>query len=104
MKGILLINASQIDDLNQQVSNTDTDLLFHQAQKHVQQNLEFEQGMLHERESRIRQIEDDVLDVNQIMRELSSLISQQGEEIGMSYIRLRVVFYYYIIKLKIRIH
>lgn len=82
MKGILLINASQIDDLNQQATNTDTDLLFHQAQKQVQHSLEFEQGMLQERESRIRQIEDDVLDVNQIMRELSTLINQQGEDIG----------------------
>lgn len=82
MKGILLINAAQVDDLNQQVTSTDTDLLFHQAQKQVQQNLEFEQGMLQERESRIRQIEDDVLDVNQIMRELSALITQQGESIG----------------------
>lgn len=82
MKGILLINASQIDDLNQQVTNTDTDLLFHQAQKQVQQNLDFERGMLQERESRIRQIEDDLLDVNQIMRELSSLINEQGEGIG----------------------
>lgn len=82
MKGILLINASQIDDQNQQTASTDTDLLFHQAQKQVQQNLDFEQGMLQERESRIRQIEDDLLDVNQIMRELSSIINEQGEGIG----------------------
>lgn len=81
MKGILLINASQSDDLNQQATNTDTDLQFHQAQKQVQQNLEFEKGMLQERESRIRQIEDDVLDVNQIMKELSLLINQQGDGI-----------------------
>lgn len=84
MKGILLINASQQDDLNQDANTSnDTDLLFHQQQKALQQNLQFEQSMLKEREQRVRQIEEDVLDVNQIMRELSALIHQQGESIGM---------------------
>lgn len=50
----------------------------------MQKNLQFEQGMLEEREKRVRQIEEDVLDVNQIMRELNTLINQQGEAIGMS--------------------
>lgn len=48
----------------------------------MQQNLQFEQSMLKEREKRVRQIEEDVLDVNQIMRELNTLINQQGENIG----------------------
>ncbi|CAH0560472.1 unnamed protein product [Brassicogethes aeneus] len=52
-------------------------------QKHAQMagEFEFEQGMLLERESRIKQIESDVLDVNEIMRELGSIVSQQGETI-----------------------
>lgn len=48
----------------------------------MQQSLKFEQSMLKEREQRVRQIEEDVLDVNQIMRELNTLINQQGEAIG----------------------
>lgn len=84
LKGILLINASQQDDINGDENNTssDTDYLFHQKQKQMQQNLQFEQNMLKEREQRVRQIEEDVLDVNQIMRELNTLIIQQGESIG----------------------
>lgn len=84
MKGILLVNVSQQDDINQdenQISN-DKDLLFHSKQKSLQQNLQFDQSMLKEREQRVRQIEDDVLDTNQIMRELNILIHQQGENIG----------------------
>lgn len=85
LKGILLINASQQDDITNHDTNstsTDTDYLFHQQQKKMQQNLQFEQSMLKEREKRVRQIEEDVLDVNQIMRELNTLINQQGENIG----------------------
>lgn len=82
MKGILLLNASEQDDMGNHDTTNDNDLHFHQQQKSLQQNLQFEQSLLKEREQRVRQIEDDVLDVNQIMRELSSLINQQGENIG----------------------
>ncbi|XP_044749437.1 syntaxin-12 [Coccinella septempunctata] len=41
----------------------------------------FEQEMLMERETRIRQIESDVLNVNEIMRELGTLVYDQGEVI-----------------------
>lgn len=82
MKGILLLNASEQDDIGNQDSGNDNDLQFHQQQKSLQQNLQFEQSMLKDREQRVRQIEDDVLDVNQIMRELGALINQQGENIG----------------------
>ncbi|XP_055303628.1 syntaxin-12 [Sitodiplosis mosellana] len=83
LKGIILINASQQEDLNNDSNNTgtDTDYLFHQKQKQMQQSLQFEQSMLKDREQRVRQIEEDVLDVNQIMRELNTLINQQGETI-----------------------
>ncbi|XP_017783949.1 PREDICTED: syntaxin-12 [Nicrophorus vespilloides] len=41
--------------------------------------LAFEQDMLQDKEIRIRQIEADVIDVNQIMRELSAMVNEQGE-------------------------
>lgn len=86
LKGIILINASQQEDISNDGNSggsTDTDYLFHQKQKQVQQSLQFEQSMLKEREQRVRQIEEDVLDVNQIMRELNTLINHNGEVIGM---------------------
>lgn len=87
LKGILLVNASQQDDINNEShTNSDTDYLFHQQQKQMQQNLQFEQSMLREREQRVRQIEEVVLDVNDIMRNLNSLIDAQGENIGESHI------------------
>ncbi|XP_046394853.1 syntaxin-12-like isoform X2 [Ischnura elegans] len=45
-------------------------------------DVEFETGLLVEREQRIRMIETDVLDINQIMRELSALTFDQGEAIS----------------------
>jgi len=83
MKAILLTNASQNDDIHRDSVNgneTDQQQQLHK-QKLLQEHLEFEQGMIVEREQRVRQIEADVLDVNEIMRDLSTLISQQGEHI-----------------------
>ncbi|XP_033339342.1 syntaxin 13 isoform X2 [Megalopta genalis] len=45
-------------------------------------SLEFQQGLLLEREERIKWIEGDILDVSQIMRELAALVHQQGETIN----------------------
>jgi len=47
----------------------------------LQEQLEFEQGMLIEREERIKEIESDILDVNKIMRELGTMINEQGDVI-----------------------
>uniref|UniRef100_A0A1B6DV26 t-SNARE coiled-coil homology domain-containing protein n=1 Tax=Clastoptera arizonana TaxID=38151 RepID=A0A1B6DV26_9HEMI len=52
-------------------------------QKQKQQELEFEQGMLIEQAQRVKQIEEDVLDVNEIMRELSAMVFQQTESINL---------------------
>ncbi|KAK0162718.1 hypothetical protein PV327_006473 [Microctonus hyperodae] len=46
-----------------------------------QRALEFEQGLILEREDSIRRIEGDILDVNQIMREFGVLVHQQGDMI-----------------------
>lgn len=54
-----------------------------QRQAQVVREMAFEHDMLVERESRIMQIESDILDVNQIMRELGALVHVQGETIGM---------------------
>ena len=45
-------------------------------------NLEFQQDILLEREDRIKRIEGDILDVNQIIRELVALVHQQGDSIS----------------------
>jgi len=78
MKAMFLTNASQNDDINRDSMNgNDRD----RQQQLLQENLQFEQGMLVEREQRVQQIEADVLDVNEIMRDLATLITQQGEHI-----------------------
>lgn len=52
-----------------------------QKQAQLSRDLQFEQEILVEREQKIRQIEADVLDVNQIMRELGAIVNEQGETI-----------------------
>nr|XP_018917718.1 PREDICTED: putative syntaxin-2 [Bemisia tabaci]XP_018917719.1 PREDICTED: putative syntaxin-2 [Bemisia tabaci]XP_018917720.1 PREDICTED: putative syntaxin-2 [Bemisia tabaci] len=52
------------------------------AQKQLQNELEFEQSLLLERETRMRQIEGDIIDVNVIMRELGAITRQQNENIN----------------------
>ncbi|CAB3359264.1 Hypothetical predicted protein [Cloeon dipterum] len=51
-------------------------------QKQMQRELDYEKDMLQEREKRIKQIEEDVLDVNEIMRELSAMVHDQGEVVA----------------------
>lgn len=53
-----------------------------QRQAQLVRDMTFEQDMLLERESRVKQIESDILDINQIMRELGSMVHLQGETIG----------------------
>ncbi|XP_058129249.1 syntaxin-12 [Anopheles ziemanni] len=84
MKQVFLVNASQLDDqsassVGGEISTSSAELL--QRQKQIQQSLQFEQEMLLEREQRFREIEANVLDVNHIMKELSSITTQQSEVI-----------------------
>lgn len=51
-------------------------------QMQIQKNLEFEQELLLERQQRIKQIESQIFDANALMKELSALISDQGEKVG----------------------
>ncbi|XP_057369135.1 syntaxin-7-like [Daphnia carinata] len=69
-------------------NTSDTQNLLEKAAEEKHQKLqelkeiEFEQQMLLEREERIRQIESDMIDVNQIMKELSAMVQEQGENIN----------------------
>nr|CAD7571956.1 unnamed protein product [Timema californicum] len=50
--------------------------------KVLQKELVFENEMLAEREQRVRQIEDDILDVNHIMRELAAMVYEQADTVN----------------------
>lgn len=56
--------------------------------------LEFEHGLIVERADRIKRIEGDILDVNQIMRELGALVYQQGDVISKFFIFICSFNYY----------
>ncbi|XP_065078020.1 syntaxin-7 [Ochlerotatus camptorhynchus] len=92
MKQVLLVNASQQDDMHRDMigfgdgssatgGSQQQQQEQHLRQQQIQRDLQFEQDMLLEREQRVRQIEADVLDVRQIMQELSSITNQQSEVI-----------------------
>lgn len=53
-----------------------------QQQKQVQRDLEFEAGLVEERTQRIQAIENDIIDVNKIMSDLSEMVLRQGEVVG----------------------
>ncbi|CAG9854650.1 unnamed protein product [Phyllotreta striolata] len=76
-KSNLLLPSVSVDESEQNWNNDNEQQL--QAQK--TRELAFEQDLLVERETRIRQIESDILDVNQIMRDLGALVHTQGETI-----------------------
>lgn len=64
-----------------------------ETQRLLARELAFEQEMLMERETRIRQIESDVLNVNEIMRELGTLVHDQAEVIGEIFFRLIIIYF-----------
>ncbi|XP_014208651.1 syntaxin-12 [Copidosoma floridanum] len=51
-------------------------------QRAEQRALEFDHGLILEQEERIKRIEGDILDVNQIMRELGAVVHQQADSIN----------------------
>lgn len=48
----------------------------------MQQEIEFDSAIIAEREARVKQIESDILDVNQIFRDLGTMVHEQGEIIS----------------------
>lgn len=80
MKRVLLIHSTSITEDEAEESGYRDQQTASLVQK--QADLQFESEILEERDQRIRQIEADVLDVNQIFRDLSSLVHDQGQNIG----------------------
>lgn len=81
MKQLVLIAATQQQDEEATYTNDKDGEELLQRQLQIQNGL-FENDLFQERQTKIREIEADVLDVNAIMRELSTLVNQQGEHIG----------------------
>lgn len=78
MKQVLLINsAAFIED--QEASGEGSE---RQSQIQRQAEMQHDTELLLERQQQMRQIEADVLDVNQIFKDLSSLVADQGQTIG----------------------
>lgn len=67
--------TSLLDDVESPQSPTQ------QQQQQWRQDLDYEQAMLVERDQRIRQIEADMLDCNQIFKDLASIVHEQGDVI-----------------------
>lgn len=74
--------ASQSEEPGEDWMKADEEYRKLAKQKALQQELEFEQGLLIEQEQRVKQIEEDILDVNEVMRELSAMVFQQSESIS----------------------
>lgn len=72
MKKTLLVNVNEDD-------SDDEDVNASQQQKQLQQaNLNFDKELLIEREQQFQKIETDVLDINEIMNEISTLINGEN--------------------------
>ena len=50
-----------------------------------------------EREQRVRQLETDIIDINEVMRDLSAMVHTQGEIVGMyhAHNRLLLIFFFF---------
>lgn len=84
MKLHILQNASQYDDeiANSQENATSSVESQLQQQQLISRNLEFENSMALDRAIRVENIERDVLDINQIMVDLNTMVEGQSEDIG----------------------
>lgn len=65
-------------DVNDEDSDDDNMNVSQEQKQLIQANLNFEKELLVEREEQFQKIESDVIDINQIMNEISTLI--HGEE------------------------
>lgn len=68
-------------DISESSPNVEEDAKKMLIQKQSLNEIEFEQALLEERELRIRQIEEDILDVNDVFRQLGEMVHEQGEVI-----------------------
>lgn len=74
-------NAQLQDEQTYAAAESDRSVLL-QRQTEIQAGLQFEQDMLVDREIQFKQIEADILDVNSIMRTVSSILQAQAENVG----------------------
>uniref|UniRef100_A0A8D8US12 Syntaxin-12 n=1 Tax=Cacopsylla melanoneura TaxID=428564 RepID=A0A8D8US12_9HEMI len=72
------IDIKQFEDSNSTTGDNEESTV---SQMIVQHNLELERDVAIDRQIKMQQIEDDVMDVNQIMKELNAMVNQQGESI-----------------------
>lgn len=83
MKQVFLVNAAaQEQDWRQSDEQNEASDRASIMQQQTQQDLQLEEERMRDREQQIQQIESDVLDVNKIFRDLSSMVHNQGEVIG----------------------
>ncbi|EDO36134.1 predicted protein [Nematostella vectensis] len=54
------------------------------SQEQLSEQITIDEGLIYEREERIREIEGDILDINEIFRDLATMVYEQGETIGNS--------------------
>lgn len=59
-------------------------------QQSFQKTLEEKQGEIIEREDAMRKIESDMLDINDIMRDLGTMIESQGDKLGKIYFSINI--------------
>lgn len=76
-------DTSALIDISTNDSDDDVDLLDHDHHNRTQQILGHEEELenIKDRNQRIQQIEEDILNVNEIFRDLANLVHEQGETI-----------------------
>jgi len=75
--------ASQEDEAAEMEAQSEEQLRQIHQQRVMQQDLEFIQGLQVERLQRVKQIEADVLDVNEVMRELAAMVVEQEQSVNL---------------------
>ncbi|GAB6029986.1 LD27581p [Chamberlinius hualienensis] len=74
--------ASEEDESTDRTSLLEAEAKQMMQRQQVISNLEFEQEYAREREDQIHQLEEDILDINQIFRDLGALVHEQGDTIN----------------------
>ncbi|XP_073840936.1 syntaxin 13 [Musca autumnalis] len=73
--------AQMHDQQQTQEHDSDRQVLLQRQMQMEQQQMQFEHDMMVDRERQIKQIEADILDVNSIMRKISTFVQAQGEDV-----------------------
>uniref|UniRef100_A0A1I8N0A2 t-SNARE coiled-coil homology domain-containing protein n=1 Tax=Musca domestica TaxID=7370 RepID=A0A1I8N0A2_MUSDO len=73
--------AQMHDQMQSEQHDSDRQVLLQRQMQMEQQQMQFEHDLMVDRERQIKQIEADILDVNSIMRNISTLVQAQGEDV-----------------------